>query len=323
MTAEAKQKIIADLIKKYGDDTLKVLEEFDTVSEYVSTGSISLDRAMETPGVPKGRIIELVGMQGSGKTTIAMSLMAQAQLKGDNCLFVDAEFTFNKEFATEVMGVQEDKTIIVRPSSGEEAIKIMEDFIDTDVVQVIVLDSIPAFNPSEELTKDVNDPSQIGNHARFVNRLMKRIVPRCGAKDILFVAINQPRDTIGPFASQTETGGRALKCWKAVSIKLNAGKKFEEDGEVVGQIVEFKINKNKFGRAYSQGSFTLRFRGAYPGIDNISDMVDLAVEGKIIINNRGWYDYNGLNLRKKDLRDFFMANPEEFEELQKRCFGDG
>ncbi len=321
MSTEDKQKLIAELGKKYPQSTLSILENFSTIKEYVSTGSISLDRALYSQGFPLGRIVELVGMQGSGKTTLAMSAMAQAQLKGYTCLFIDMEYTFNREFATEIMGVQEDKTIVVRPFTGEEAIGIMESFIEAGAVEVIVLDSIPAFNPEEELTKSIDDPSQIGNHAKFVNRLMKRIVPKCGAKDILFIAINQPRDTIGAYSGTTETGGRALKCWKAVSVALKAGKKIEEDGTTVGQIVEYSIKKNKYGFPYAQGTFTLRWLGDHTGIDNISDVIDLAVEGKLIKHNKGWYEFAGMNMRKKDVRDYFMSNPEDFEDLVKQCFG--
>jgi recombination protein RecA len=322
MSTEERQKLIADLSKRYPESTLQVLEDFKTISEYIPTGSVSLDRSLYTPGLPLGRVVELVGMNGSGKTTLAMSVMAQAQLRGYTCLFVDMEFTFNKEFAVEVLGVQEDKSIIAHPSSGEEAIGIMEACIEANAVKVIVLDSVPAFNPTEELTKSIDDPSQIGNHARFINRLMKRIVPKCGAKDILFIAINQPRDVIGAYAGTTETGGRALKCWKSISIALKVGKKIEDKGNVVGQNIEYNIKKSKYGGQFAQGSFSLRWAGESLGIDNISDMIMLASSGGIIKENRGWYALGDLNLRLKDMREFLMSNPDVYEDLVKQCFGD-
>ena len=315
MSNTEKQGLIDRITKEFPKSTISALGDFSTAMDYIPTGSVMLDLALGSGGFPLGRVIELYGVEGSGKTTIANSIMSIGGRKGYRSLMVDAEFAYNKEFAQKMFGYKEDMIDIVRPASGEDAIGIMEAYIDEGAANIIVLDSIATIMGEDELEKDIDDPEKIGSHARIVNRMLKRVVPACGAKDIMFVVINQLRDTIG--YAPTMTGGRGLRCWKGVSVQFKPGKKIEEGGKVVGRKTEFLVSKNKFGNQFTQGTFTLRWGNEPVGIDNITDTIDLAIEGKLIKANKGWYNYNELNLRMVDLRDFFLSNPDEFDILTK------
>lgn len=319
MSDNEKQVLLESLIKKHPNSTIEILSNFTSVTEFIPTGAMMLDNALCNGGLPMGRLIEIVGCQGSAKTTLCNGTILNTQKKGYDCLFLDAEWAYNKEFAIDVMGVNPDKLYIARPSSGEEAIDLIVDFIDAcPKLKLIVLDSISSIDPIEEIEKDGDDPEKIGNHARLVNKMLKKIIPLCGAKDIMFIAINQLRNTIG--YAPIPTGGKRLECAKAVSIEVKAASKIEDSKiGVIGREFDFNIKKNKFGFPFVQGTFSLRWGKEPVGFDNINDVMNLAIKAKLIKNNGGWYKYEELNLRKSELYDFFLGNPDEFERLLKGC----
>jgi recombination protein RecA len=313
MSKDEKQALIEKVRKEFPQSTVAALGDFCSAREFIPTGSLVLDCAVGCQGFPLGRVIELVGPEGSGKTSIANSVIANAQLRGYDALFIDLEYTYNKEFAIEMFGVNPDKLHIVQTLNAEDAMGIMEAFIEARVVNIIVVDSIPTLLGEEEVEKSFNDPEKIGSHARLVSRMMKRIVPLCGSNDVMFIAINQLRDTIG--YAPIPTGGRGLKCWKAMSIQMKAGDKIDDKGVVIGREMDFTVIKNKYGTPFGQGSFSIYWAGEHIGIGNIADIVTLATKGKIIVSKGGWLEFEGMTMRKRDMVSYFMADPDAFDDL--------
>ena len=264
----------------------------------ISTGSIALDKALGVWGMPKGRIAEIFGPEGSGKTTLCLSIVKNAQMAGGTAAFVDAEHALDLEWARKI-GVDIDKLLISQPSSGEEALNIVEMLAASSQIDVIVIDSVAALVPLAEIAGDVGD-HHIGAHARLMSQGMRKLTGIVGRSNCAVIFINQIRMKIGVMFGNPETtpGGRALKFYSSVRIDIRRQSAIKEGDENVGSELIVKIPKNKVAPPFKKANCQLYFgMDGYPsGIDYASSLVKLAAEEKIIDKQGAWYSYGELRL---------------------------
>lgn len=319
---EAKKKALqvtmAHLEKDFGSGTVMRLGD-DAVSdvETISTGSLGLDYALGVGGVPRGRITEIYGPESSGKTTLAIHVIAEAQKKGGICAIIDAEHAFDRFYA-EKLGVDVNNLWIAQPDNGEQALDIAEQLINSGAIDVLVVDSVAALTPKAEIEGEMGDKN-VGLHARLMSQAMRKLTGTISRTRTCCIFINQIREKIGVMFGnpETTTGGNALKFYASVRMEIRASSVIKEGDVSVGRIAKVKIVKNKVAPPFMKAEFDLMFG---EGISKAGEVVDLGVEYGVIKKSGAWFSYNGSKLGqgRDAVKKVIKENPELMEELSAK-----
>ncbi len=320
---EILKNTVQQIEKQFGTGSIMTLGG-DHVSQIrgISTGSLSLDIALGGQGLPCGRIIEIYGPESSGKTTIALHVIAQAQKKGGVAAFVDAEHAFDPTWAKK-LGVDLDMLLVSQPSSGEEAMQITEMLIKSNAVDVIVIDSVAALIPRQELEGEIGD-THVGLQARLMSQSMRKLTGSIARSKTCTIFINQIREKIGVMFGSPETtpGGRALKFYASCRIDVRKIGSLKEGDDQVGQRVKCKIVKNKVAPPFRIAEFDMMHSN---GISYEGDLLDLGVTHKVVDRSGSWFKYGSIHLGqgKEKARNFLVENPALCDEIRDKIMADG
>ena len=309
-----KDKLLEDAMsqieKQFGAGTLMRLGDAATMEvETVSTGSIALDLALGVGGLPKGRVTEIFGPESSGKTTLALHVVAEAQKLGGKCAFIDAEHALDPIYA-EAIGCDVHDLLVSQPDTGEQALTITNKLIESGALDVIVVDSVAALTPAKEIEGEMGD-SFVGLHARLMSQAMRKIVANLNNSKTILILINQLREKIGVMFGSPEvtTGGKAIKFYSSVRLDIRRIETLKADGEASGNKTRVKVVKNKVAPPFRQAEFEITYG---EGISRTGDIVDIAAEIGIIDKKGAWYAYQGENIGqgRVNTKIFLDENPE-------------
>ena len=302
---------ISNIEKQFGKGSVMKLGE-STANlnvECIPTGSLSLDIALGIGGVPKGRVVEIYGPESSGKTTVALHMVAEVQKRGGIAGFIDAEHALDPVYAKNI-GVDIDNLYISQPDSGEQALEITETMVRSGAVDIVIVDSVAALVPKAEIDGDMGD-SHVGLQARLMSQALRKLTP------VIF--INQLREKVGVMFGnpETTTGGRALKFYSSVRLDVRKIETLKQNGEVIGNRTRVKIVKNKVAPPFREAEFDILFG---KGISTEGDLVDLASNAGIIQKSGAWFSYEGnkIGQGRENAKQFLLDNPEIREEVDRR-----
>ncbi|MBL8064303.1 MAG: recombinase RecA [Chthonomonadaceae bacterium] len=303
--------------KSFGKGTIMRLGEGTSEQiETIPTGSLSLDIALGAGGIPKGRITEIYGSESSGKTTLALHIVAEAQKNGGMALYVDAEHALDTEYA-KTLGVDVDRLYVAQPTTGEEALEIMDAMIRSGAMDVVVLDSVAALVPKNEIEGDMGD-SHVGLQARMMSQALRKLGGSLNKTKTAAIFINQIREKIGVMFGNPETtpGGRALKFWASVRLEVRRGEMIKNGPDAVGARTKVKVVKNKVAPPFKNAEFDVIFGR---GISKAGDVLDLAVEHSIVGKAGTYYNYQETRLGqgRDNAREFLETNPEVLADVEK------
>ncbi len=285
--------------------------------ETISTGSLGLDIALGVGGFPKGRIVEIFGHESSGKTTLSLHVIAEAQKKGGKCAFIDAEHALDPSYAKK-LGINLDDLLISQPDTGEQALEITDTLVRSGALDVLVVDSVAALVPKAELEGDMGD-SHMGLQARLMSQALRKLTSSISKSNTMVIFINQIRMKIGAYGNpETTTGGNALKFYSSIRVEIRRGQQIKaSDGSVTGNITHAKVLKNKLSPPFRVVEFDVMY-GA--GISRVGEIIDLGVEIKEIDKSGSWYSYNGAKLGqgKEKSKQYLLDNPAIMKEIEDK-----
>ena len=310
---------ISKLEKDFGKGTvMKLGDAGANVSvETVPTGSLSLDIALGLGGVPKGRIIEVYGPESSGKTTVTLHMIAEVQKRGGIAGFIDAEHALDPVYAKNI-GVDIDELYISQPDSGDQAFEIAETMVRSGAMDIIVIDSVAALVPRQEIEGDMGD-SHVGLQARLMSQALRKLTPVISKSNCVVVFINQLREKVGVMFGnpETTTGGRALKFYASVRMDVRRIETLKQNGEMVGNRTRIKIVKNKIAPPFKEAEFDIMFG---KGISKEGDILDLAASIDVVNKSGAWYAYNGdkIGQGRENAKLYLAAHPEVMEEIEAK-----
>jgi len=309
---------MAHIEKDFGSGALMRLgDESVQDVETISTGSLGLDYALGVGGVPRGRITEIYGPESSGKTTLAIHIIAEAQKAGGICAIVDAEHAFDRFYA-EQLGVDVNNLWIAQPDNGEQALEIAEQLINSGAVDVLVIDSVAALTPKAEIDGEMGDKN-VGLHARLMSQAMRKLTGAISRTRTCCIFINQIREKIGVMFGnpETTTGGNALKFYSSVRLEIRPGSFIKVDDQTVGRLAKVKVVKNKVAPPFMKAEFEIMFG---KGISKAGEVIDMAVEHGIVKKSGAWFSYNGnkLGQGRDAVKGVIENNPELMEELSEK-----
>lgn len=325
-TKEDKKKALAGAIaqieKNFGKGAIMKLGANEKMHvDAIPTGSMSLDIALGIGGVPRGRIVELYGPESSGKTTVALHIIAEAQKQGGEVAFVDVEHALDPVYA-KAIGVDVDNLLVSQPSSGEEALDILEALVRSGAIDVVVLDSVAALTTKAEIDGNMGD-SNVGQLARLMSQAMRKLTPVLSKTNCVAIFINQIREKIGVLYGNPETtpGGRALKFYSSVIIDVRKGEPIKEGSEQIGNRTKIKIKKNKVAPPFKECEFDLIFG---KGISRMGEVLDIAVELDIIKKSGSWFSYDGnkIGQGKEKVKVFLKENPDILKEIEDKIMNN-
>lgn len=321
--AENKEKALEQALeqiqKQYGKGAImKLGEEGLTGSvDVISTGSISLDLATGVGGYPRGRIIEIYGPESSGKTTLTLHAIAEAQKAGGKAAFIDAEHALDPVYAKN-LGVDVDELLVSQPDTGEQALEICEMLARSGAIDLIVIDSVAALVPKAEIQGEMGD-SHVGLHARLMSQALRKIAGTVNKTNTCVIFINQLREKIGVMFGnpETTTGGRALKFYASMRLDVRKIETLKRGDEMLGNRTRVKIVKNKVAPPFKKSEFDIMYG---TGISLAGDVLDTAVEAKIVDKAGSWYSYNGerIGQGRENVKDYLQAHEEMLEEIRKK-----
>ena len=323
---EAKLKALGlavdKLEKTYGKGTIMKLGDRKVVdTETISTGSLTLDIALGIGGLPKGRVVEIYGPESSGKTTLAIHAIAEAQKAGGIAAFIDAEHAFDRTYA-EALGVDTENLLISQPDDGEQALEITENLIRSGAIDIIVVDSVAALTPRSEIEGEMGD-SKMGLQARLMSQALRKLTATIGRTGCCCIFINQLREKIGVMFGnpETTTGGNALKFYSSVrlDIRRSGAAMKDKEGNVVGNLVKVKVVKNKMAPPFRIAMFEIMYG---KGISRNGEILDIGSDLDIVQKSGSWYSYKGTKIAqgKESAKQFLEDNPEVAEEISQQIF---
>ena len=323
MASEEKMKALdaalAQIEKQYGKGSVMKLgdQSANMGIDVVPTGSLSLDLALGLGGMPRGRIIEIYGPESSGKTTVALHVVAEVQKMGGIAGFIDAEHALDPTYAAHI-GVDIDNLYISQPDNGEQALEITETMVRSGAVVVIIVDSVAALVPKAEIDGEMGD-SHVGLHARLMSQALRKLTGIISKSNCVVIFINQLREKVGVMFGnpETTTGGRALKFYASVRLDVRRIETLKVGGEVVGNRTRVKVVKNKVAPPFKEAEFDIMFG---KGISKEGDILDLAVLHDIINKAGAWYSYNGekIGQGRENTKLYLANNPEVMEEIEQQ-----
>ena len=285
--------------------------------ETLPTGSLSLDLALGIGGIPKGRIIEIYGPESSGKTTVALHMIAETQKRGGVAGFIDAEHALDPVYA-KAIGVDIDNLYISQPDYGEQALEITETMVRSGAVDIIIVDSVAALVPKSEIDGDMGD-NHVGQHARLMSQALRKLTGVVNKTGCSVVFINQLREKIGVMFGnpETTTGGRALKFYSSVRLDVRRVETLKSGGEMVGNRARVKVVKNKVAPPFKEAEFDIMFG---KGISREGDILDLAANCGVVIKSGSWYAYNSekIGQGRENAKKYFMENPDIMDEVEAK-----
>ena len=317
---KALQAAMAKIEKDFGKGSIMKLgeEKIDNI-EVIPSGSIALDYALGVGGYPKGRIVEIYGPESSGKTTLAIHAIAEAQRQGGIAAFIDAEHAFDRFYAAN-LGVNVDELLISQPDNGEQALDIADQLIRSAAVDIIVIDSVAALTPKAELEGDMGD-NKVGLQARLMSQALRKLTATISKTNTTCIFINQLREKIGVMFGnpETTTGGNALKFYASVRLDIRKSSSIKDGDNVIGNEVKVKVVKNKVAPPFRRAEFEIMYG---EGICRVGEVVDLGVDFGILEKSGSWYSYNGSKLGqgKEATKRVVRDNPELCDEITSKIY---
>jgi len=315
---KALEVAMSQIEKQFGKGSVMKLGEFKAMEiEAIPTGALSLDIALGIGGVPRGRIIEVFGPESSGKTTLALHIVAEAQKMGGEAAFIDAEHALDPVYAKK-LGVDIDNLIVSQPDTGEQALEITESLVRSGALDVIVVDSVAALVPKAEIDGDMGD-SHMGLQARLMSQALRKLAGAINKSKTVLIFINQLREKIGIMFGnpETTTGGRALKFYASVRMDIRKIENIKQDGEVKGNRVRVKVIKNKVAPPFREAEFDIVYG---EGISKAGNILDMAVNMDIIEKSGSWFSYNGdrIGQGRENVKKFLKENPNILDDVEKK-----
>lgn len=314
---KALQLTLDKLEKSYGKGTIMKLGDAAVIPvESISTGSLALDVALGVGGLPRGRVIEIYGPESSGKTTLAIHAIANAQKQGGIAAFIDAEHAFDSSYAKK-LGVDVENLLVSQPDNGEQALEIAENLIRSGAIDILVVDSVAALTPKSEIEGEMGD-SKMGLQARLMSQALRKLTGTINKTGCCCIFINQLREKIGVMFGnpETTTGGNALKFYASVRIDIRRMTQIKDGEHAIGNRTKVKVVKNKLAPPFRQAEFDIIYG---EGISKVGEIIDLAVEYNIIKKSGSWFSYGETKLGqgRDAVKQLLMDNPELSEELEK------
>lgn len=316
--AKALQAALTQIERQYGKGSVMRLGDDPRNGEaidVISTGSIGLDSALGVGGLPMGRVVEIYGPESSGKTTLTLETIAQAQKKGLTCAFIDAEHALDPRYA-EKLGVDIDNLLVSQPDTGEQALEIVDMLVRSAAVGMIVVDSVAALTPKAEIEGDMGD-SHMGLQARLLSQALRKLTGNIQKSNTLVVFINQLRMKIGVMFGnpETTTGGNALKFYSSVRLDIRRIGAIKKGDEIYGNQTRVKVVKNKVAPPFKQTEFDILYN---QGISKESELISIGVEHEIVDKSGAWYGYDGTRIGqgKDNVRDYLREHPETADEIE-------
>jgi recombination protein RecA len=316
---KALEAAISNIERSYGKGAVMKLGDPSASMnvETIPTGSISLDIALGMGGVPKGRIIEIYGPESSGKTTVALHMVAEVQKRGGIAGFIDAEHALDPVYAKNI-GVDIDNLYISQPDNGEQALEITETMVRSGAVDIIIVDSVAALVPKAEIDGDMGD-SHVGLQARLMSQALRKLTAVISKTNCVVIFINQLREKVGVMFGnpETTTGGRALKFYSSIRLDVRRIEALKSGGEVVGNRTRIKVVKNKIAPPFKEAEFDIMFG---QGISREGDILDLAVNLNIIVKSGAWFAYNDAKIGqgRENAKQYLRDNPAVMAEVEKK-----
>jgi len=317
--ARAIEMAMGQIEKQFGKGSIMRLGQKDAVAVIASipTGSISIDYALGVGGMPRGRVIEIYGPESSGKTTLALQVIAQAQAKGGMAAFVDAEHALDATYAAK-LGVNLENLLVSQPDNGEQALEIVEVLIRSNSVDVVVVDSVAALVPKAEIEGEMGE-AQMGLQARLMSQALRKLTGAVSKSNTCLIFINQLREKIGVMFGnpETTTGGRALKFYSSVRVDIRRIASIKDGDQVVGGRTRVKIVKNKLAPPFREAEFDVMYG---EGISKEGDLLDLAVEKRIVEKSGTWFAYSGerLGQGRENAKQFLKDNRDTFKAIEEK-----
>ena len=316
---KALESALGQIEKQYGKGSVMKLGDSAAHMnvEAVPTGSLSLDIALGVGGIPKGRIIEVYGPESSGKTTVALHMVAEVQKRGGIAGFIDAEHALDPVYAKNI-GVDIDNLYISQPDNGEQALEITETMVRSGAIDIVIVDSVAALVPKAEIEGDMGD-SHVGLQARLMSQALRKLTAAISRSNCIVIFINQLREKVGVMFGnpETTTGGRALKFFSSVRMEVRKGEALKRGSDVVGNRTKVKIVKNKVAPPFKQVEFDIMYG---EGISNEGSIIDVGVELEIIRKSGAWYSYEGekIGQGRDNAKEYLKANPETKAEIEEK-----
>ena len=315
---KALEVAMSQIEKQFGKGSVMKLGEFKAMEvEAIPTGALSLDIALGIGGVPRGRIIEVFGPESSGKTTLALHVIAEAQKMGGEAAFIDAEHALDPVYAKK-LGVDIDNLIVSQPDTGEQALEITEALVRSGALDVIVVDSVAALVPKAEIDGDMGD-SHMGLQARLMSQALRKLAGAINKSKTVLIFINQLREKIGVMFGnpETTTGGRALKFYASVRMDIRKIENIKQDGVVTGNRVRVKVIKNKVAPPFREAEFDVMYG---QGISKDGNIFDMAVNLDIVQKSGSWFSYNGerIGQGRENAKRYLVERPELLQEVEKK-----
>ena len=315
---KALEAAMGQIEKQFGKGSVMKLGQFKAMEvEAIPTGALSLDIALGIGGVPRGRIIEVFGPESSGKTTLALHIVAEAQKMGGEAAFIDAEHALDPVYAKK-LGVDIDNLIVSQPDTGEQALEITEALVRSGALDVIVVDSVAALVPKAEIDGDMGD-SHMGLQARLMSQALRKLAGAINKSKTVLIFINQLREKIGVMFGnpETTTGGRALKFYASVRMDIRKIENIKQDGEVVGNRVRVKVIKNKVAPPFREAEFDVLYG---KGISKEGNIFDMAVNLDIVEKSGSWFSYSGerIGQGRENAKRFLIEHPEKLQEVERK-----
>lgn len=310
---EALNSAIKSIEKQFGKGAIMKLGEAATMNiEVISTGCVSLDLALGVGGLPRGRVVEIFGPESSGKTTLALHAIAQAQKEGGMAAFIDAEHALDPLYARK-LGVDINNLLVSQPDSGEQALEIAEALVRSGAIDVVVIDSVAALVPKAELEGDMGDV-HVGLQARLMSQALRKLTAHIGKSQATCIFINQIREKVGVIygSNETTTGGRALKFYSSVRIEVRKGESIKQGTDIIGNRTRVKVVKNKVAPPFKSIEFDIMFG---QGISKEGDLLDIASDFEVIQKSGSWYSYQGerLGQGRENAKEYLRNNPEFYD----------